>query len=257
MQKLYTRAFAVCSVAVVGAIGATLHAGSMPNRAIFHHPRVGVSRPGTRAAGWASSNWSGYAVAGSEYTSVTAKWVVPAVAASRRASYSADWVGIDGYNNSDLIQTGTESDYYNGSPHYAAWWEILPAAETVITSITVKPGDTVEASITKGSGSSWTITIRDRGHSFSTLQTYTGPQTSAEWIAEAPSVGGRIAALAHYGQTTFDPGTVNGSNPGLTASEGGVMVQQGVQVSTPSSPDGDTDGFNSAYGASAPPAPPS
>lgn len=255
MQKLCTRVFAVCSVTAVAAIGATLPAGSAANRAIFHHPRVGVSRPGTRALGWASSNWSGYAIAGSGYTSVTAKWTVPAVAPSRRASYSADWVGIDGYNNSDLIQTGTESDYYNGSAHYAAWWEILPAAETVIPSITVRPGDTITASITKGSGSSWTITITDGSRSFTTTKTYTGPQTSAEWIEEAPSVGGRIASLANYGQTTFDPGTVNGQNPGLSASEGGVMIQKGAQVSTPSNPDVDTDGFNSAYGAAAP-APP-
>jgi hypothetical protein len=225
--------------------------------AIFHHPRVPASRRGTRAAGWASSNWSGYAVTGSTYGSATAKWTVPAVAASRKATYSSDWVGIDGYNNNDLIQTGTESDYYNGSPHYYAWWEILPAAETVIPSIAVSPGDRMSATITKGSGSSWTITISDvsRNQSFSTVQTYTGPQTSAEWIEEAPTVGGRVAPLANYGQTTFDPGTVNGINPGLSASDGGVMIQKGIQVSTPSNPDTDTDGFNMAYGATAPPPP--
>jgi hypothetical protein len=66
-----------------------------------------------------------------------------------------------------------------------------------------------------------------------------------------------VATLANYGHTTFDPGTVNGANPGLTASDGGVMVQKRVQVSTPSNPDSDTDGFNIAYGASAPAPPPS
>jgi hypothetical protein len=112
----------------------------------------------------------------------------------------------------------------------------------------------MSATITKGSGSSWTITISDtsRNERFSTSQTYTGPQTSAEWIDEAPTVGGRIAPLANYGQTTFEPGTVNGVNPGLTASDGGVMIQRNSQVSTPSNPDTDTDGFNMAYGATAP-----
>jgi hypothetical protein len=191
------------------------------------------------------------------YHSVTATWVVPAVAASRKATYSSNWVGIDGYNNSDLIQTGTESDYYNGSAHYDAWWEILPAAETVIPSITIKPGDTVTASIVKGPASSWAITITDGSQSFTTTQSYTGPGASAEWIEEAPTVGGRVAPLANYGQATFDPGTANGTNPGLTASEGGVMVQKRAQVSTPSNPDRDTDGFNVAYGASAPAPPPS
>jgi hypothetical protein len=244
-------------MAAAGVVIAGLPSASVARMAIFHHPRIPVSRPAKTAAGWASSNWSGYAVTGSIYGSVTARWIVPAVAASRKATYSSNWVGIDGYNNSNLIQTGTESDYYNGSAHYDAWWEILPAAETVIPSLTVHPGDVLTASITKGSGSSWTITITDGSKSFTTTQTYTGPQTSAEWIEEAPEVGGRVAPLANYGQTTFDPGTVNGGNPLLTAIEGGVMVQKRVQVSTPSNPDSDTDGFNSAYGAIAPAPPPS
>jgi hypothetical protein len=180
------------------------------------------------------------------------------VAPSSKPTASSNWIGIDGYNNSSLIQTGTESDYYGGRAHYDAWWEILPAAETVIPSISVHAGDVMAASITKGSGSSWTITITDKttGKSFSTLQNYKGPQTSAEWIEEAPTVGGRVGTLANYGLGTFDPGTVNGVNPLLNPSESGVMVQNRVQVSTPSNPDGDTDGFTAAYGSTAP-APPS
>jgi hypothetical protein len=30
------------------------------------------------------------------------------------------------------------------------------------------------------------------------------------------------------------------------------MIQKGAQVSTPSNPDGDTDGFNTAYGSTQP-----
>jgi hypothetical protein len=250
------------SVRASAALAATLMlAGSVvgpiaaESGAIFHHPKV--SERAARNAGWASSNWSGYARTGT-YTRVTGGWVVPSVASSRKATYSSQWVGIDGFNNSNLIQTGTEADYYNGSAHYAAWWEILPAAETVIPSITVRPGDHMTASITKGSGSTWTITITDTttSKSFSTVKTYTGPGTSAEWIEEAPSVGGRIAPLARYSSPDrFDPGTANGRNPGLTVADGGVMIQKNVQVSTPSRPDGDTDGFNMAYGSTAPAAP--
>ncbi|HEV2216153.1 MAG TPA: G1 family glutamic endopeptidase [Candidatus Dormibacteraeota bacterium] len=228
--------------------------------AITHHPRVaakGPSGPGAGSFGWASSNWSGYAITGSGFTSVTGSWTVPTVSATSKATYSSTWIGIDGFNNSSLIQTGTEQDYFNGSAHYNAWWEILPAAETPIGSITVHPGDKFSASVTRNSGSSWTITISDKtnGQSFTTVQSYGGPGTSAEWIQEAPTVGGRIANLAHYGQTTFDPGTVNGASPRLTGSEGGVMIQHRSQVSTPSSPDGDTDGFSVAYGSTQP-APP-
>jgi len=223
--------------------------------AIYHHPRTPARA--TINAGWASSNWSGYAKTGA-YTSVTAAWVVPSVAPSRKATYSSQWVGIDGFNNSSLIQTGTEADFYSGKAHYAAWWEILPAAETVIPSITVHAGDHMTASITKGSGSNWTITISNTttGQSSTTLHTYSGPGTSAEWIEEAPSVGGHTATLANYSSPdTFDPGTANGDNPGLIAADGGVMIQRNTQVSTPSVPDNDTDGFNMAYGRAAPPPP--
>jgi hypothetical protein len=245
-------------VVCVGVLMAGLLTGSpASSAAIFHHPRIRVSGGAQRSAGWASSNWSGYAISGSGFNSVTGQWTVPAAAPSRKATYSSNWVGIDGFNNSSLIQTGTESDYYGGSAHLDAWWEILPAAETVIPTITVKAGDVMTASITHGSGSSWTITIGDKtsGKSFTTTQTYTGPQTSAEWIEEAPSLGGRVATLANYGLATFDPGTVNGGPPGLTASESGVMVQKGVQVPTPSNPDAGADGFNVAYGSKVP-APP-
>ena len=224
--------------------------------AVFHHPRVSASVGSN--AGWASSNWSGYAKTGS-FTRATGAWVVPSVARSGKPTYSSQWVGIDGFNNGSLIQTGTEADFYNGSAHYGAWWEILPAAETVIPSITVHPGDRMSASITKGSGSNWTITISDTttGKTFTTVKNYTGPGTSAEWIEEAPSVGGHVATLATYSSPDkFDPGTANGGNPHLTAADGGVMIQRNHQVSTPSVPDSDTDGFNMAYGSSAP-APPS
>lgn len=240
---------------LAGATGMALAPTQAP-AGLFHAPRVTSAADGTTAAGWSSSNWSGYATARATYTSVTGHWKVPSVSRSHKATYSSNWVGIDGFNNSSLIQTGTESDYFNGSAHYDAWWEILPAAETVIPAISVRPGDVMSASITKGSGSSWTITISDsRGGSFTIVKTYSGPGTSAEWIEEAPSVGGRIAPLAHFSLATFDRETANGVTPGLTANDGGIMVQKGAQVSTPSGPDSEADGFNVAYGSTAP-APP-
>jgi hypothetical protein len=248
------RVFAAAAAAALlsGAASAPL---AVNPSAVFHHPRVSAAAASN--AGWASSNWSGYAKTGS-YSRASGAWVVPSVASSRKATYSSQWVGIDGFNNNSLIQTGTEADYYNGSAHYGAWWEILPAAETVIPSITVHPGDHMTASVTKGSGSSWTITISDttRGTSFTTVKSYTGPGTSAEWIEEAPSVGGHVATLANYSSPdTFDPGTANGGNPHLTAADSGVMIQRNHQVSTPSGPDSDTDGFNMAYGSTVPAAP--
>ena len=224
---------------------------------ILHAPRIAAKAPkasSTQNAGWSSSNWSGYAITGGTYGSITGTWTVPSVQASKKATYSSSWIGIDGFNNSNLIQTGTEQDYYSGSVHYGAWWEILPAAETVITGMTIHPGDSMSASIQNLGSGQWSISLKDvtTGQSFSTQQAYSGPGSSAEWIQEAPTVGGRVATLAKYSETPFDPGTVNGVSPNLVASDGGVMVQNGTQVSTPSNPDSDTDGFNMLYGSAVP-----
>ena len=260
--------FAFCSALAVGCLllapspafassGATTHGG-----AITHAPRISLKPSKSiigNGYGWASSNWSGYALSGSagQYNSITGNWIVPAVQPSAGITFSSSWLGIDGFNNTNLIQTGTEQDYYNGAAHYDAWWEILPAAETVITTMTVKPGDHMTAAITNDGNGKWTITINDvtQNETFTTTQAYTGPAESAEWIQEAPTIGGHVATLANYGQTTFYDGTVNGMKPGLVMSDGGVMIQHRRQVSTPSAPDRNKDGFNIAYGAATPVAP--
>ena len=53
----------------------------------------------------------------------------------RHRPTSSAWIGVDGFNNSNLIQTGTEEDYYSGAAHYNAWWEILPASETALAEV--------------------------------------------------------------------------------------------------------------------------
>ena len=227
--------------------------------------------------GWISSNWSGYAVTGS-YHSVHAEWTVPEVAPSHPATYSAAWTGIDGFQNSSLIQTGTEQDFYGGAAHDSAWWTTSTAgfAEQVITSSSsgcsgpgtcgaVAAGDSMTATIARSTSSNqWTITLSDltEDWAFTTTATYSGPGESAEWIVEAPAlspngVGFHQAALAGYGTVTFDKGTVNGSSPNLLAnsstSDAGLLVpHDGHVASVPSSPDGDKDGFANAYGSTAP-----
>jgi Peptidase A4 family len=276
----------LCVPAVAGS--ASVVASAAPS--IVHAARVPVAQ--SRLGGgvhntWSASNWSGYAETGT-YTGVSGTWTVPAVSSSSGSTYSSAWIGVDGFNDSDLIQTGTEEDYYSGSAHYDAWWEILPASETEISPSTypVSPGDRMSASIyetsatTGGSGRHhstehvWDITIKDttKGWSFSTSQGYSGPGTSAEWILEAPEVGGSIATLAHYtitppsGLGDFDnagiltsivsSGTPTYTNAGLNYSnDSGVMIQKNVQVSTPGDPDSALTAFNIAYGSTLPSTP--
>jgi hypothetical protein len=120
----------------------------------------------------------------------------------------------------------------------------------------------------------WDITISDttRGWSFTTKQGYNGAGTSAEWVVEAPEVGGKIATLAHYtvtppsGVGDFDnagvlstvvaSGTPTFNAAGLNyKNDSGVMIQNGTQVSTPGNPDVPLTAFNAAYGSVVPATP--
>jgi hypothetical protein len=205
-----------------------------------------------------SRNWSGYYVGGSvPFTYVTGTFSVPRlVSGTPVGDEMAEWVGIDGVGISPLIQAGIDEyiDPSNLSLFYIrAWWEILPALQTPITSVSVAAGDEVTVTIGQINGAEWGITLTDdtNGESFTTDQTYTGPGSSAEWIVEAPTLNGSLTTLAPFSPAvTFSDLRFVGTETTLTEL---VMLQYGVQVSTPSALD--SNGFNVAYGGIAPAAP--
>ncbi len=196
--------------------------------------------------GWSSGNWSGYAISGKKgaFRQISGEWIVPLVKPTSSPTYSSAWIGIDGFKNSSLIQTGTGHESIGGVVRYYAWWEILPAAETVIP-FPVSPGDHMKASIVKLGSGKWCITLSNLSKSwtFRTFQRYTGPQTSAEWIMEAPQVGGIITALAKVSTIRFSRCRVNGKSPRLTPADGGIMVQKKITVAVPGSPNASGDAF--------------
>lgn len=201
-----------------------------------------------------SSNWSGYWLGNGPYTYVQGTFDVPYIEASSTNTDTAEWVGIDGATNSDLIQAGIDEPYTASTNTYyvVAWWEILPAYETPI-SMSVSPGDSITVVIEQVSGSLWDISITDNttGATFTTEQTYTGPMDSVEWIVEAPTDSGVQSVLGPYTpDVSFTNLSLTGAQNSLTEV---IMVQNGNQVSTPSSLN--ANGFSIAYGAVAP-APP-
>ena len=275
------------SAMVVAASAAPAGAAGPSAPSITNFPRQALSPHFGIHETWAASNWSGYAETGT-YTGVSATWTVPTVTSSTSATYSSAWIGVDGFNNSDLIQTGTEEDYYNGAAHYNAWWESCPPPRPRSpTSYAIGAGDRMSASIYETSSTVttgyffrrstehvWDITISDtsRGWSYTTKQGYNGPGTSAEWVVEAPEVGSRIATLAHY-TITPPSGLGDFDNAGVLSSvvaagtptyaganlnyqnDSGVMIQNGAQVSTPGDPDVPLTAFNAAYGSALPATP--
>jgi hypothetical protein len=202
-----------------------------------------------------STNWSGYATykTGTTFTDVKGTWVQPAATCpSRKAQYSSFWVGIDGYNSNSVEQTGTDADCVGkNNPSYYAWYEMYPNPP-VNLSMTITPGNTISAEVS-ASGNSFTLTITNvtTGATFTTTQTLNGAaKTSAEWVAEAPSlcrVQCTVAPLANFGTVNFSGSFTTGNghtgsiNDGAWSNDQIVMVTNGGTVKAqPSalSPDG-------------------
>lgn len=203
-------------------------------------------KPRLNSLGWVSANWSGYAVSGrsNAFHRISAKWTVPFVRPSSQSTYSSAWIGIDGFGNTDLIQVGTGHDFVNGRAQYYAWWEILPDVMTPIPN-PVRPGDRMHAVISKVRGSTWLIYLRNSSQNwtFRTTKRYNGPQSSAEWIVEAPQVGSAISGMARISTVRFSCCRLNGRNPKLTSDELGVMLQGENITSIPTAPNREGDAF--------------
>ena len=164
MQVRHYRWRLLAAVSVAAMTGSLTVAGTAAAsvRASHSHPapggrdikakppagKVGPSNAGV-TTGY-SLNWSGYAqnvsTSTGPYTAVKSTWKVPTVSEPKTGDqYSSDWVGVDGFSNSTLVQCGTEADNIGGTPVYDAWTEILPASEVVISGLAIHPGDKVQA----------------------------------------------------------------------------------------------------------------
>ena len=161
-----------------------------------------------------SENWAGYAVTSGNYSvsNVTASFIVPTVNTGGN-SYVAFWVGIDGFNDGTVEQTGIIAEPTGHGPHssteYLVWYEFYPAAP-VYASFSAAPNDTVYATVsynsTTGNFTTCISVSSSTGHvgTFSHSQTVSGAQDdSAEWIVEAPASAGKILPLANFGTAYF------------------------------------------------------
>jgi len=165
-----------------------------------------------------AKNWSGYfatAPSGQAFTDISSTWVMPAVQPPvSGTTYSCYWVGFDGVTDDTVEQCGIEANIDSGgSASYYAWYEFAPVPEQQIYSIAVHPGDTINAEVTYEPSEStsgtyayyFAITDQTNGQSFRNLETTSSndARSSAEWIAEAPTVGQQIATVANFGSVTF------------------------------------------------------
>jgi Peptidase A4 family len=160
------------------------------------------------------------------YQSAFAMWTVPKVSCDfGEMAAASEWVGIDGFNESTVEQTGTETDCVLGQGTYGAWFELFgtPVDDGFAVDLPgndhIHPGDRVSAQVVAGQGSGgsgfpgageylfymfnftegWSWQIIEP----SSALTPAPPNQTLEWIVEQPSCFWVCQALAQYGQVSF------------------------------------------------------
>lgn len=158
-----------------------------------------------------STNWAGAAITTSGITEVTGTFTVPKPSIPSGGSSSTEycgaaWVGIDGYSDADLIQTGVLWCVQGGQFLYEAWYEYLPASLVAYSGISVTAGSVVTVTATKTGNNSGVTTLTSGGKTVSHTFTNQGsplPGTSAEWIVEDFTSGNSLVPFANFGSVTF------------------------------------------------------
>lgn len=145
-----------------------------------------------------SYNWSGYLAfpkSGDDMTQVAGTWKEPAISCyGREFEEVVFWVGLDGWSNDTVEQDGTLAVCYLGKIYHYTWWEMYPTNQIQIVGTSLKPGDTVKASVVfKESSKTYTLSLTDTTHrtdSFTKVEHCASNETcansSAEWIGETP-----------------------------------------------------------------------
>ena len=180
--------------------------------------------------------WAGYLEQSSTaFTAAYGTLTVPPVTPNSSNSVSP-WVGIDGYGTNSLIQAGVSAIAGNGTASYDAWWETLGPSGSAQDlppqdQFDASPGDTISIYIWQLSAGQWEITLNDTtsGQGFATTVTYSGADTTAEWIVETPSgstATGYGATSTFSSLQTSQAGTgmldlsTTGATPGALSSSG-------------------------------------
>lgn len=160
---------------------------------------------------------------------MTGTWIVPQVMSAGSFGTDATWIGIGGVNSRDLIQAGTEETTDgSGATQWDAWIEMLPQTSRPV-EFAVHPGDSVTVSITQQSApNQWLIQMKNNTttETYQTTVQYQSSLSSAEWIEEAPSSGGRggkVLPLDNFGTVQFSGGTAVQNGKTVTIAQSGAQ----------------------------------
>lgn len=208
-----------------------------------------------------ASNWSGDAIINTResnplpFTNLVGLWTIPSVVTpsgqcTGLGFFAADWIGIDGAVNGNLVQAGTDSFVECGNDGavnqvYQPWFEWLPNPEAIITNFSVQAGDGMASAIHIVDSTHANILLIDLTTGFNVAFQAVAPPgahvvgQSAEWIHEALTVNGGISDMPAFGIAYFSfmqanlPNAIYPNVPGRATTLVFTMVQNGVRVAIP------------------------
>jgi hypothetical protein len=182
-----------------------------------------------------SPNWAGYvttSASSATFSRVKGSWIEPSISCSTPLSPRNDdsfWIGLDGFMDNTVEQTGTEGTCKGTTPKYDAWYEMFPKSS--IVAFTIRAGDRISAEVASVGGK-FVLTLTDvsSGRRLQrTLSMGLATRSSAEWIAESSSSCSNC--LANFGTVTFsDASATSGATTGgiSTFSHQAITLVDGI-----------------------------
>jgi hypothetical protein len=189
-----------------------------------------------------SSNWSGVVLTdptpAKQYTAIEGEWIIPNAypnSSNTNGIYEVSvWVGIDGWGNGEVVQTGTDSYVTDSGGKITSqgafpWYEWYPAYAIEINNFAVHPGDTIWGYIDVESATEAYAFLYNIGAGTYTSTTFPAPKGtsliggSAEWIVENPDINNVETLFPDFGSTVFfDTYAYSGAWQNL--SNGGTII---------------------------------
>lgn len=162
-----------------------------------------------------SSNWAGAVLIGTDYTVVTAEFIVPTPqvpsgGVGNKQYCASAWVGIDGDTcGTAILQTGVDFCVQGSSASYSAWYEWYPDYAYDFNDISILAGDLIRVTVDATSKTSGTATVDNISTGRSATHTFNSGiqgdlcEYNAEWIVEDFESSNSLVPLANFGTVTF------------------------------------------------------
>jgi Peptidase A4 family len=173
-----------------------------------HGPVQGLNMGNSTSLNWAGAVITNYAPLSA--VSVAAQWQIAWVwpGSSGFPEILSTWVGMDGFENTDVLQAGSDQIFDGPTETATLWFEWYPNASVDITNMPVGPGDTITCVVTATGPGSGTALFSVNGVTGSSISfgipggaEFFG--SSAEFIAERPTMGGNFVSLPAYSEVVL------------------------------------------------------